>query len=384
MPPCSPLSTPFITPTPARRCWRCGRAASNTRRSEIKHPVSRRAGEYSPARFVVRTEPWKERTDDDEWVRHFREGHAGERDLLGGKGANLAEMTRIGLPVSPGFTITTDAFRAFRSNGGQVSDEVWAEVRRGAGRGGACGSTGNSAIRIARCSFRSAPGARFDARHDGYDSQCRIERETVEAWRDCRAMFALDSYRRLDPDVWPGRAGIPMGGIRSILAEARRAAGVQDDHELDVPALQGLVDEFRAVVREHRHGVSRRSVGPVARRGAGACSGRGIRRGRLPTASRPDLSHDGGTAVNVQAMVFGNLGDGCGTGVAFTRNPNTGEPGLFGEYLPNAQGEDVVAGMRTPLTDRGDGRRSDFAHALPSCFRSLRRLEWHFRRYAGS
>ena len=282
-------------------------------------------------------------------VRHFRDGHAGERDLLGGKGANLAEMTRIGLPVPPGFTITTDAFRAFRQNNGVVPETLWDDVRAALADVESrldrrFGDPGSPLLLSVRSGARdSMPGMMDTILNVGLNA------ETVAGLaRLSDERFAWDSWRRLIQMY--GRVVLAADGeaFEHALSEARASAGVAHDHELDVPALRQLVDDFRQIVAAT--GTSFPDDPWDQLRGAVAAVFRSWDSPRAIAYRRSaGLREDGGTAVSVQAMVFGNLGVGCASGVAFTRNPNSGVAGMFGEYLPNAQGEDVVSGVRTPL-----------------------------------
>jgi pyruvate,orthophosphate dikinase len=282
-------------------------------------------------------------------VRHFRDGHAGERDLLGGKGANLAEMTRIGLPVPPGFTITTDAFRAFRQNDGVVPDALWTDVRAALEEvetrlDRRFGDPACPLLLSVRSGARdSMPGMMDTILNVGLDD------ETVEGLACLSGeRFAWDSWRRLIQMYGRVVLGADGEAFEHALSAERVRAGVEHDHELDVAALARLVEQFRAIVAAT--GTPFPDDPWVQLRGAVAAVFRSWDSPRAIAYRRSaGLREDGGTAVTVQAMVFGNLGPGCASGVAFTRNPNTGEAGMFGEFLPNAQGEDVVSGVRTPL-----------------------------------
>ncbi len=282
-------------------------------------------------------------------VRHFRDGHAGARDLLGGKGANLAEMTRIGLPVPPGFTITTDAFRAFRQNGGMVPDTLWDEVRT---------ALGEVETRLDRRFGDPACPLLLSVRSGARDSMpgmmdtilnVGLNAESVEGL-SCLSgeRFAWDSWRRLIQMYGRVVLGADGHAFEHALFEMRTRAGVEHDHELDAAALSRLVHDFQQIVAAT--GTPFPDDPWDQLRGAVAAVFRSWDSPRAIAYRRSEgLREDGGTAVTVQAMVFGNLGPGCASGVAFTRNPNTGETGMFGEFLPNAQGEDVVSGVRTPL-----------------------------------
>lgn len=283
------------------------------------------------------------------WIRHFREGSAAERDLLGGKGANLAEMTRIGLPVPPGFTITTDAFRAFQQNGGRVPEDLWDEVRTALSGveqvlDRQFGNPDRPLLVSVRSGAReSMPGMMDTILDVGLNSATVAGLARLSDER-----FAWDSWRRLIQMY--GRVVLDADGeaFEQALENARREAGVHDDHEIDLSALRHLVEEFRHIVA--RTGVDFPDDPWEQLQGAVLAVFRSWDSPRAIAYRRATgVSNEGGTAVNIQAMVFGNIGNGSASGVAFSRNPNTGAPGMFGEFLPNAQGEDVVAGVRTPL-----------------------------------
>ncbi len=313
-----------------------------------------------------------------QWVRHFREGSAEERDLLGGKGANLAEMTRLGLPVPPGFTITTDAFRALRLNDGQIPETLWDEVAEALDDveqqlGKRFGNPKCPLLLSVRSGARdSMPGMMDTILNVGLDAS------TVEGIAKLSGdRFAWDSYRRLVQMY--GKVVLDVDGehFEEALTSARREAGVEHDHELDAETLKTLTMRFKEIVAEsgavfpdepmdQLHG----AVMAVFRSWD---SPRAI--AYRKSHNFPDLA---GTAVNVQAMVFGNLGSGCASGVAFTRNPNSGASGLFGEYMVNAQGEDVVSGVRTPLSTDDMVSNPLFAQAHADLLDVARRLEQHF------
>jgi pyruvate,orthophosphate dikinase len=284
-----------------------------------------------------------------QWVRHFRDGHAGERDLLGGKGANLAEMTRIGLPVPPGFTITTDAFRAFQRSGAEPAD-LWTEVRSAMVEvehtlDRQFGNPDCPLLLSVRSGARDSMPGMMDTILD-----VGLNADTVDGLALLAGeRFAWDSWRRLIQMYGRVVLGVDGEAFEHALSAARKRAGVEHDHELDLESLQQLVEEFRAIVA--RTGVTFPDDPWEQLRGAVLAVFRSWDSPRAVAYRRATgLGSDGGTAVNIQAMVFGNIGEGSASGVAFTRNPNTGEPGMFGEYLPNAQGEDVVSGVRTPLS----------------------------------
>ena len=313
-----------------------------------------------------------------QWVRHFREGNASERDLLGGKGANLAEMTRLGLPVPPGFTITTDTFRALRANGGELPSSLWDEVaaamkdvesplqRR-------FGNPKCPLLISVRSGARdSMPGMMDTILNVGLNDT------TVEGLAALSGdRFAWDSYRRLVQMY--GRVVLEVEGelFEDILSETRRAAEAEHDHELDAAQLQDVTARFKTTIAEHG---AQFPIDPWDQlRGAVMAVFRSWDSPRAIAYRRSNgIPEDAGTAVNIQAMVFGNIGAGCASGVAFTRNPNSGAAGLFGEYMVNAQGEDVVSGVRTPLSTDEMTDNSLFVQAHADLLDVARRLEHHF------
>ena len=238
-------------------------------------------------------------------VRHFRDGHAGERDLLGGKGANLAEMTRIGLPVPPGFTITTDAFRAFRQNSGVVPEALWGDVREAlvdveTRLERRFGDPGCPLLLSVRSGARdSMPGMMDTILNVGLNA------ETVEGLA-CLSdeRFAWDSWRRLIQMYGKVVLGAEGEAFEHALSDARLSAGVAHDHELDVPALVQLVDDFREIVAAT--GTPFPDDPWDQLRGAVAAVFRSWDSPRAIAYRRSaGLREDGGTAVSVQAMVFG-------------------------------------------------------------------------------
>ncbi|MCC6945642.1 MAG: pyruvate, phosphate dikinase [Thermomicrobiales bacterium] len=313
-----------------------------------------------------------------QWVRHFSEGSASERDLLGGKGANLAEMTRLGLPVPPGFTITTDAFRALRANDSQVPDSLWEEtaaaltsVEQTLGR--EFGNPHCPLLLSVRSGARdSMPGMMDTILNVGLDDF------TVEGLASLSGeRFAWDSYRRLIQMY--GRVVLEVEGelFEEILTRARKDAGVGHDHELDAEQLKAVAEQFKSTIEGHGahfpHDPWEQLRGAVMAVFRSWDSPRAIAYRRSH-----DFPEDAGTAVNIQAMVFGNIGAGCASGVAFTRNPNSGAAGLFGEFMINAQGEDVVSGVRTPLSTDEMIDNPLFSQAHSELLDVARKLEQHF------
>jgi pyruvate,orthophosphate dikinase len=284
------------------------------------------------------------------WVYLFAEGNAGMRDLLGGKGAGVAEMTRAGLPVPPGFTITTEACNAYYSSGEEFPSGLWEQVENGMKSieektGRRFGDPANPLLVSVRSGAKfSMPGMMDTVLNLGLNDQTTegLARQTQND------RFAYDAYRRFIQMFGKIVLNIDPSLYEHALDAMKTETGAATDADLSVDALKRLVDRFKQITRE-QHGSDfptdpyqqlREAIAAVFR------SWNGDRARAYREAE--GIAHNLGTAVNVQAMVFGNMGNDSGTGVAFTRNPSTGEHKLFGEYLLNAQGEDVVAGIRTP------------------------------------
>jgi pyruvate,orthophosphate dikinase len=308
----------------------------------------------------------------------FREGDASKRDLLGGKGAGLAEMTRLGLPVPPGFTITTKACLAYGRSGRfppGLAKQVAAGIEAIEGASGKrFGDPANPLLVSVRSGAKfSMPGMMDTVLNLGLND------ETVSglAALTGNERFAWDAYRRLIAMFGRIVAGMEGRAFEEILERRRARAGASADSDLGVSDLRAVVDEFKALYRSEVRAAFPQSPDAQLREAIGAVfrSWNGKRAVEYRTFHR--IPHDLGTAANVQAMVFGNMGADSGTGVAFTRDPSTGEKVLYGEYLPNAQGEDVVAGIRNPL------RIAQLREAQPDVYAQLARvaalLEGHFR-----
>ena len=310
-------------------------------------------------------------------VLEFHEGDRTMAELLGGKGAGLAEMTRLGLPVPPGFIVTTEACRAFLAAGGDPEglwDQVDAALADLEQRSGlALGDPERPLLVSVRSGAKfSMPGMMETVLNIGLND------EVVAALAERgEAHFAWDSYRRLGQMY--GRTVLGVDGSRfdDLLTQARADAGVATDAELDAAHLQRLAHDFRAIIVEETgkelpqdaHVQLREAVRAVFRSWNGE-------RARLYRAHE-HIADDLGTAVNVVQMVFGNRGDRSGSGVCFTRDPVTGAPGAFGDYLPDAQGEDVVSGVRSPMDLSELHRRDPEIHDELS--RHLAALEQHYR-----
>ncbi|MFJ9898343.1 pyruvate, phosphate dikinase [Streptomyces sp. NPDC091280] len=287
------------------------------------------------------------------YVYDFAEGGRDQADLLGGKGANLAEMTRLGLPVPPGFTVTTEACRAFLATGTEpdgLAPEIAGRLtalERFAGRG--LGQSDDPLLLSVRSGARfSMPGMMETILDIGLNDESVLGLAKVSG----NERFAWDSYRRLIQMFGSTVMGVDSALFENAIADLKRTRGASDDLGLTASDLAGLVATYKELVHRETGEDFPQSPDEQLRRAVLAVfeSWNG-ERARI-YRRREHIADDLGTAVNVQTMVFGNLGADSGSGVAFTRDPATGRPCLYGDYLPDAQGEDVVAGIRNtvPLT----------------------------------
>jgi pyruvate,orthophosphate dikinase len=319
------------------------------------------------------------------------DGTAGMRNLLGGKGANLAEMASLGLPVPPGFTITTDVCNQYTSAGGKLPDGLEGEARAALVEvGRAVGATFGDAENPLLVSVRSGARASMPGMMDTI-LNLGLNDATVEglARKAGDARFAYDSYRRFIQMYSGVVLGLEHDTFESILDAHKSLQGLDLDTDL-------TADDWKEVVEQYKSAVAAALGHPFPQDtgeqlwGAIAAVFRSWNNARAITYRRLNqIPNDWGTAVNVQAMVFGNRGPTSATGVAFTRNPSTGTKEIYGEYLVNAQGEDVVAGIRTPqaLTEAARLEAGDTAPSLetlmPETYRELiaifSRLERHYR-----
>lgn len=288
--------------------------------------------------------------DNKKYVYLFSEGNASMRNLLGGKGANLAEMTNLGIPVPKGFTVTTEACNKYYDDGKMISKEIMAEVEEKMVQleeltGMKFGSLDNPLLVSVRSGARvSMPGMMDTILNLGLND------ETVEvvAKKTNNPRFAYDSYRRFIQMFSDVVMGVEKRLFENLIDEAKEKKGVQYDTELDCNDLKELVLKFKALYKKEM-GEEFPQDAKVQLIEAITAVFRSWDNPRANVYRRlNDIPGNWGTAVNVQQMVFGNKGETSGTGVAFSRNPSTGEKKLFAEYLMNAQGEDVVAGIRTP------------------------------------
>jgi pyruvate, orthophosphate dikinase len=314
----------------------------------------------------------------ERYVYDFDEPADGGRELLGGKGIGLAEMTQLGVPVPAGFTITTDACRAFMGahelpEG--LEDEVDEHVRRLEERTGKRFGSADDPLLV---SVRSGAAVSMPGMMDTIlNLGLNDEAAAGLAQRTENPRFAYDSYRRLIQMYGEVVDGIDGHRFEDALSNLKRARGVRQDTDLTAEDLQELVGTFQSIYREE--------TGRDFPTGARDQLLRAVRavfssweNPRAQVYRRAhDISDDLGTAVNVVQMVFGNKGDRSGTGVCFTRDPSTGEQGLYGEFLANAQGEDVVAGIRTPQPL--ESMRDSLPQAFEQLVATMERLEQHYR-----
>ena len=285
------------------------------------------------------------------WVYLFKEGDAGMKNLLGGKGANLAEMTNLGLPIPQGFTVTTEACTNYYDSGKKITDEILGQIFEAIGelekiQGKKFGDTEDPLLVSVRSGARaSMPGMMDTILNLGLNDVA------VEGFakKTGNPRFAYDSYRRFIQMFSDVVMEMSKDFFERILDEIKESKGAKFDTDLSAEDLQEVIAKYKAVYKE-KMGEDFPQEPKVQLMEAVKAVFRSWDNPRAIVYRRMnDIPGSWGTAVNVQAMVFGNMGDTSGTGVAFTRNPPTGENGIYGEYLINAQGEDVVAGIRTPL-----------------------------------
>ncbi|SON54712.1 Pyruvate, phosphate dikinase [Hartmannibacter diazotrophicus] len=329
------------------------------------------------------------------WVYGFERGRAdgaaSMSDLLGGKGANLAEMARLGLPVPPGFTITTAVCTWFYANGSSYPNGLIGEVRSGiAGIEAATGRVFGGAERPLLVSVRSGSRASMPGMLDTV-LDLGLNDESVEALAREHGdeVFALDSYRRFIQMYADVVLGVDHAVFEEILDDYKDNAGLMYDTDLSGEDLRSIVDTFKRTVREETDSEFPQDPQLQLWGAISAVLNSWMNARAIVYRKLHQIPEDWGTAVNVQAMVFGNMGGESATGVAFTRDPSTGENRLFGEFLLKAQGEDVVSGLRTPQYLTEAARRSagselpSLEELMPEAFAEFQmicaRLERHFQ-----
>ncbi len=313
------------------------------------------------------------------YVYLFSEGNADMRNLLGGKGANLAEMTNIGLPVPQGFTITTEACTQYYEDGREINEEIQSQINEYIGKmeeitGKKFGDKENPLLVSVRSGARaSMPGMMDTILNLGLNEDV----VNVIAEKSNNPRWAWDCYRRFIQMYSDVVMEVGKKYFEQLIDEMKAKKGVTQDIELDADDLKELARKFKAEYKE-KIGTDFPTDPKEQLMGAIKAVFRSWDNPRANVYRRDnDIPYSWGTAVNVQAMAFGNMGDDCGTGVAFTRDPATGEKGLFGEFLTNAQGEDVVAGVRTPM------HIAEMEEKFPEAFKEFKKvcetLENHYR-----
>ena len=309
----------------------------------------------------------------------FTEGNAKMRELLGGKGANLAEMTNIGLPVPQGFTITTEACTQYYEDGRQINDEIMAEIMEYIEKmekitGKKFGDLENPLLVSVRSGARaSMPGMMDTILNLGLNEDV----VDVIAKKSNNPRWAWDCYRRFIQMYSDVVMEVGKKYFEQLIDAMKEKKGVTQDVELSAEDLKELAMQFKA---EYKSKIGSDFPTDPKEQLIGAIKAvfRSWDNPRANVYRRDnDIPYSWGTAVNVQSMAFGNMGDDCGTGVAFTRNPATGEKKLMGEFLTNAQGEDVVAGVRTPMPI--DQMAEKFPEAYAQFVEVCRTLEDHYR-----
>jgi pyruvate,orthophosphate dikinase len=329
------------------------------------------------------------------WVYAFgdgtAEGTSGMRNLLGGKGANLAEMSSLGLPVPPGFTITTEVCTYFTQNGDTYPADLAAQVEAALARvsaltGRRFGDKENPLLVSVRSGARvSMPGMMDTVLNLGLND------ETVQALAASSGdpRFAYDSYRRFIQMYGDVVLGVEHHAFEEILEHAKETKGYILDTDLTAADWQQIIERYKATVESHIGRPFPQDPHDQLWGAIGAVFGSWMNQRAITYRRLHTIPETWGTAVNVQAMVFGNMGDTSATGVAFTRNPSTGENALYGEFLVNAQGEDVVAGIRTPqsITEKarieGGSDKPSLEAVMPAAFAEFvaicDKLERHYK-----
>ena len=352
--------------------------------TKVKRPSSKKVSTK-----VIKSTQKAKSPKKTRYVYYFGDGKAdGEgkmKPLLGGKGANLAEMTRIGLPVPPGFTITTEVCTYYYENKKSYPPELNEQVSTALAKieksvGKRLGDRDNPLLLSVRSGARdSMPGMMDTILNLGMNDEV-VE---IVAEKSGNPRFAWDSYRRflqMYGDVVMGvqkREGEDHEPFETVIEEVKNAAGAEKDTDLSVDDLKVMVEKFKRLIKERTGKTFPQDPLQQLWGSIGAVFGSWNNDRAIVYRRKYNIPHEWGTAVNVQTMVFGNRGDTSATGVAFTRDPATGEKVFYGEYLINAQGEDVVAGVRTPHPV------ADLAKEMPAAHKELLlvrdRLEKHFR-----
>jgi len=313
------------------------------------------------------------------WVYLFKEGSADMRNLLGGKGANLAEMTNLGLPIPQGFTVTTEACTDYYNQGREISQEIQDQIFDALAKleeqqGKKFGDTENPLLVSVRSGARASMPGMMDTILNLGLTDVAVE---GFAKKTGNPRFAYDSYRRFIQMFSDVVMEVPKSHFERVLDEIKEAKGVKFDTDLTADDLKDVIAKFKAIYKDKMGADFPQEPKQQLMEAVKAVFRSWDNERAIVYRRMNDIPGDWGTAVNVQAMVFGNMGETSGTGVAFTRNPSTGENGIYGEYLINAQGEDVVAGIRTPQPI------TRLQEDMPACYAQFmeiaNKLEEHYR-----
>ena len=315
---------------------------------------------------------------NQKYVYQFQEGNGSMRALLGGKGANLAEMRNLGMPVPEGFTVTTEACTAYYEDGKRINESILEEIKKNVlwleeTTGKKLGSRENPLLVSVRSGARaSMPGMMDTILNLGINDE--VVQVIEEKSNNTR--FAYDSYRRFIQMFSDVVMGLDKSKFEKIIDEVKKQRGVELDIDLNGEDMKELTTRFKAFYEENLHETFPQDPHVQLERSGEAVFRSWNNERAIFYRRMNDIPSSWGTAVNVMEMVFGNMGNDCGTGVAFTRNPATGEKKLFGEFLMNAQGEDVVAGIRTPQPI------AELAKTIPNAYQEFieicNRLEKHY------
>jgi pyruvate,orthophosphate dikinase len=353
-------------------------AANRKTQRTIPRTTPRAAGAKVAPKRNPRGAPAAKSARAPKWVYLFSEGRAGMRDLLGGKGANLAEMTRLGLPVPPGLTVTTEACNAYLAAKG-FPDAMWQQVgaalrklEKQAGR--RFGDAADPLLVSCRSGAKfSMPGMMDTVLNIGLNDEVAVGLTALSG--DER--FVYDAYRRLVQMFGTVVLGLPDEPFEQVLAEWRAKRGVVNDADLGAADLRAITDGFKTIVQQRAGRPFPADPLEQLRLAIAAVFGSWNGKRAIDYRNAAGIAHDLGTAVNIQTMVFGNMGGESGTGVVTTRDVTTGEKEIEGDYLTNAQGEDVVAGIRE--TKRIAALRDEMPRIYRQFAATCKQLEKHFR-----
>ena len=315
--------------------------------------------------------------ENKKYVYLFKEGNAQMKDILGGKGANLAEMTNLGLPIPQGFTISAECCNKYYEDGEKISEEIIKQIDRAISKleemtGKKFGDVNKPLLVSVRSGARvSMPGMMDTILNLG------INDETAKTLAVKNRRFAYDSYRRFIQMYSDVVKGIPNSIYEKAIDTKKMQRGLHQDTDMDANDLEDLVKVFKGIYYDQTGTAFPQDVKALLLECIEAVFKSWNNQRAITYRRLNDIPSEWGTAVNIQTMVFGNMGDDCGTGVAFSRNPATGENKIYGEFLMNAQGEDVVAGIRTPMTiDKLAEINKD---VYDEFVRSAKKLEKHYK-----